>query len=481
MLTTKALLPQAEPRGALREPPARLTAAPAPVALPPRESSQDRSEVQNPFRKIALYAALGLLFLRLTAISELLLSYTGNKFYLLYLFAPLAILGALVTGGVGRTLRSKAAWYWIAYFGWMILATLFSTWRGDSTRLVLLDYGRVEIPMLFVIGGLAMQWKEIRMIFHTVAFAAVVSLAESHWSGKLDMGGRISMGSVSTNLGNSNDLGAHLLLVMPFLLFVMLDRTRAVFLRMFLLPVIAYGIWTVVGTGSRGCLIALAAMLIFALWRGSSGQRAAILVAACVLGVVIPLLLPASILTRLGSLFSDQSETGATQMSRVEAQESSAQRAYLLKQSLLYTAQHPLFGVGPGQFPNYEGKERKEEGKRGAWNVTHNFLTQVSSESGIPAVIFVLLGLGSAAALVNRTYQQACKKGFRDIANACYCYQLGLVGYLGSIIFLAHAYHFYLPTMIGLAISMSLVAAREMSARQPRSVAEAAPRSFAIR
>jgi O-antigen ligase len=168
-------------------------------------------------------------------------------------------------------------------------------------------------------------------------------------------------------------------------------------------------------------------------------------------------------------------------MSRVEAQESSAQRAYLLKQSLVYTAQHPLFGVGPGQFPNYEGTESRKEGKRGVWNVTHNFLTQVSSECGIPAVIFMLLGLGSAVALVNRTYQQACKKGFRDIANACYCYQLGLVGYLGSIIFLAHAYHFYLPTMIGLAISLSLVAAREMSSRQPRSAAQAAPLSFAIR
>jgi hypothetical protein len=38
-----------------------------------------------------------------------------------------------------------------------------------------------------------------------------------------------------------------------------------------------------------------------------------------------------------------------------------------------------------------------------------------------------------------------------------------MIGYVVSIVFLAQAYHFYLPMMIGLAVSMSLVAMRHMS------------------
>ena len=40
-----------------------------------------------------------------------------------------------------------------------------------------------------------------------------------------------------------------------------------------------------------------------------------------------------------------------------------------------------------------------------------------------------------------------------------------MVGFLVAITFLANAYRFYLPAMIGLAISMSFVARRHMSAK----------------
>lgn len=473
MLSSKALLPRAEPRAGVRSGTAQVTIAPAPVPQPAgRETNWDQAEIQNPLRKIAFYAGLGFLFVRLSEVSNLLLFYTHVNFYLLYLFAPLAILGTLTTGGVARTFRHNAAKYWVAFFAWMILATPFSFWKGDSVSLII-SYGRVQLAMLFVVGGLAMTWKEIRLIFYTIAAAAVANLATARLFTRLDEGGRITM-DASGSIGNSNDLGAHLLLVMPFLLFVILDRTRNAFLRMSLVPLMAYGVWVVLGTGSRGCMIALVAMFLFALWRASPGQRVALLVVGVVLAAAIPLLLRGSVLIRLSSLFSENREQTA------EADQSSAQREYLLKKSLLYTFQHPIFGVGPGQFPNYEGNQQAAEGKRGAWKVTHNFLTQVSSECGIPALLFMMMSLGSAVLLVNRTYRQARRKGFNDIANACLCYQLGLVGYLGSVIFLAHAYHYYLPTMVGLAIAMSLVAMRQMAAQEKPRMASVPSMPFGM-
>jgi O-antigen ligase len=313
-----------------------------------------------------------------------------------------------------------------------------------------------------------MTWKEIRLIFYTIAVAALTNLATARLFATLDEGGRINM-EASGNIGNSNDLGTHLLLVMPFLIFVIIDRARSKVLRIPLVLAIAYGVWVVLGTGSRGCMLAMGAMFLFALWRATPAQRVGTLIVAMVLGVAVPLMLPGSVVTRLGSLFNEDQHR--------EGRESAEAREYLLKQSLLYTFQHPLLGVGPGQFPNYEGSQRTSEGKRGQWKVTHNFLTEVSSECGIPALVFMLMSIGSALLLVNRTFRQARKRGFRDITNAFFCYQLGMIGYLCSVVFLAHAYLFYLPTMVGLAISMSLVAMRQMAAPQVQTVA-AVPARF---
>jgi O-antigen ligase len=450
-----------------------VVAAPAPVSVsrPARAVVEDQAERQNGLRKIALYAGLGFLFLRLSDVSNLLLFYTHVNFYLLYLFAPFAILGVLTTGGIQRTFRHNAAKYWVAFFLWMLLATPFSFWKSSSLGLVM-NYGRVQLPMLFLLGGLAMSWKEIRLILYTVAAAAVANLATARLFAKLDNGGRIKL-DVSSSIGNSNDLGALMLLVLPFLLFVILDRARNAILRVSLLPLLAYGAWIVLGTGSRGCMIAIVTMFLFGIWRASPRQRAGILVVGFALAVAIPLLLPGSVLTRLSSLFEEDRH--------LEAKQSAALRQYLLKQSLIYTFQHPIFGVGPGQFTDYEGSEKLAQGKHGEWSVTHNFMTQVSSECGIPALIFMLMGLGSAFLLVNRTYRQAQRKGFTDIANACFCYQLSMIGFLVSIIFLAQAYSFYLPTMVGLAISMSLIAMRHMSIQQKPSVPAAPSPAFAVR
>jgi O-antigen ligase len=478
MLTSKALRPHTEP------PPAALRQAPA-AALSERKAApgakpvltqttieplEDQIERSNPFRKVAFYASVAFLFLRFSALSELLAFYTQVNFYLLYIFAPFAFLGVLLTGGVRRTLRYNPARYWLAFFAWMILATPFSSWKGDSVAL-LWNYSRFQITMLFMVAGLAMTWKDIRLIFYTLAASAVANLFSANLLTDLDAGGRITL-SASGNMGNSNDLGTQFLLVLPFLLFVAMDSARNLFLRLALLPAIAYGIWIVLGTGSRGCLIALIAMFLFSIWRATASYRIAILVAVVVLAATIPLLLPGSVLSRLGSLVGEESKNP---IEAAEARESKLAREYLLQQSLLYTVEHPVFGVGPGQFPNFEGQERISEGKRGQWKVTHNFLTQVSSECGIPALIFILLGLGSAMLLVSRTYRVARTKGFREIEKACFCYQLAMVGYLCAVIFLAHAYLFYLPTMIGLAIAIHMVGMRHMAAQEPTVAVAARP------
>ncbi len=454
------------------------TASPAAAPAKPAVVAANQADLHNSFRRVAFYAGLAYLFLRLSNISEFLTYYLHINFYLLYLFAPPALLGALFTGGLRRTFKLSPAWYLTAFFIWMMLATPFSFWKGDSIR-VIIDYGRFHFSTLLVTAGLAVSWREIRMWTYTFAAAALSSVITARFFTTLDGEGRLTM-EASGNIGNSNDLGAHMLLVMPFLLFPVLDRSKNLFVRFLPLPFLAYGLIVVLGTGSRGCMIAMGVMFLFALFAASVKQKTLILAAGLTVAVLVPLTLPSTMLVRLGSLFHDVNDI--RDQTTQEAYESRSAREYLLKQSLLYTMQHPIFGVGPGQFPNYEGNERKEKGERGQWKVTHNFLTQISSECGIPAVIFMVLAVGTALVQVLRTYRLARKRKFQDIANVCHCFLLGLIGYICSVIFLAHAYHYYLPSLIGLAIAITTVARQEMAGKDPapRAVPSLAPTAGGI-
>ena len=102
------------------------------------------------------------------------------------------------------------------------------------------------------------------------------------------------------------------------------------------------------------------------------------------------------------------------------------------------------------------------EGRVGSWHDTHCSWTQISSECGIPALVFYLAGLGSALLLVMRTFRAARRNGHSEIANACFCYLLGMAGFLVSITFLSNAYRYYVPAMISLAVGMCFAARRQM-------------------
>jgi len=452
--------PAATRQLAPREIPVTPTAFPATTAVPPLatypiavpDARRLAALQSNPLRKLALYSGLALLFVELTVLPELAYHILGFNTYILYFLAPPAILLGLFTGSLQRTFRHRAPFYWMAFYGWMMLATPFSYWPGGSFNRVV--DGRVSVILLVVVGGLATNWKEVRVVLYTFTAAALTNLLTARFF--MDSSnGRISVSLAGFDIGNSNDLAAHLLLVLPFVLFVALGRGRNPLIRFPLLATIAYGMWIILGTASRGALVALAVVFVVFMWLGSMRQRMVLLVAGSVIAAAMFAALPGATLARLGALFGEQHE---------EAEESEASRMYLFQKSLLYTVQHPLFGVGPDQFTNYEGGTAVAEGHVGNWHATHCSWTQVSSECGIPALIFYVCGIGSALALVMRTFWSARQQGHAEITNACFCYLLGMAGFLVAITFLANAYRVYVPVMISLAVSMSFAASEELSA-----------------
>jgi hypothetical protein len=430
----------------------------APIALKPgyrgiaQQSSTPtlvpESRPVNIGHTLVLYASAALLLINFATLTEFLYMLTGMSTYLLYVIGPVAIVGAVLSGGIARTFRARAPYYFMAFSVCMLLATLASTWRGGSVAR-LWDYTRFVLPILIVAGGVAIDWKHIRLFFFTIAIAAVLTLVMARMFGDTSSG-RLNLGG---SIGNSNDLATHLIVVLPFVFFVGIDPTIKLVLRIFSFAVIGYGVWVILGTGSRGGLIALLCVIAFLLLRASMKQRIAFIVGLAVASVILVGALPPATLQRLGSLFGEQHE---------EAKESKASRSYLFHKSVEITFQHPWLGVGTDQFSNFEGGESVKLGQYGNWHATHCAYTQVSSENGIPALIFFVSALGSTILLVHRTYRAARARGYPDIIRACMCYELAMLGLLVSVTFLSDAYRYYFPAMIGLAVSMSFAAEQSM-------------------
>jgi O-antigen ligase len=157
--------------------------------------------------------------------------------------------------------------------------------------------------------------------------------------------------------------------------------------------------------------------------------------------------------------FSGDKESGG------EAVESSEARGYLLKQSIVYTIENPFFGVGPGQFSTYEGKSRVSEGFKGYWHETHNSYTQISSECGIPALVFYLMITISNFRLLAKIQRKAAQIRHQEIAIAAFCLTIALVAYSVVILFVNFAYRFYMPAISGLLLAIWFAACREVSRR----------------
>lgn len=425
------------------------------TATPPREDP----EVSNPTRRIAFFFALGLIFFRYSLLHEVLASYAGTSAYVLYILAIPALVGLVGSGGIQRSLAAVPIRYWLLFVGWLLLSVPFSTWKGESVQYAS-DYIRTDLPMLFIMGAMALTWNECRAILTTMGIAGLCNIAAGLLMTK-NFGDRVGLefGIVS----NPNDYAGHLLLITPLVIFLVLSPPKQMVLRIIirLTGIVGIGVslYLILMTASRGALIALVMGVLFVLWKSNMKVRLAALIGVPLLALLLGGLLSDPVRTRLKAISLEND--AASQDSSIpvdEAEESGRLRRFLLDESIRLSFARPLFGVGPGQFGNYEKKAA-------SWHSTHNSFTQISAECGLPALFFYLAGMISGLRLLLRTWKQArSRPEFREIALACYCLSLSYLMFCSAIFFLNFGYFFYLPAATGLFISVSRGAQREFAA-----------------
>jgi O-antigen ligase len=413
------------------------------------------NEIRNPARKMGLWAAYAFFFLRFTDLHMILTAKMGFNTYLLYFAGLPALLGLLLSDGLRRAFRLKSSWYLLGFMVLMAVASVFSSWMGGSIPFTW-TYFRTSWISFLLLAGLIMTWEELWRMVQVIALCAAVNvLIGVSMSANWQQGGRAGV-ELGTN-SNPNDFAAVLILVLPFLGLVLFTPKRNMLVRLAAVAFLLLGFYRVLSSGSRGALLGIAIALLYLLVKLPARLRVLAVLGGLVICLITVSTLPKAIIERLAT-WNRGSDT--------EAAESTEARKQLFQKSLLFTVQHPILGVGPEQFAQYEGRMTKAEtGQKGMWHGTHNSYTQISSENGIPAAICFLMALGSSYGLIRRVFQSTRRRKpsleLKKLNMVALCLLVSMVGFCVAITFVNFGYLFFVPALVGLAVVLTEVTERE--------------------
>lgn len=298
----------------------------------------------------------------------------------------LALAGFLLASTRIRQRLPREVIYLVLLLVQLSLAVIFSpVWRGgafDNT----LAFSKVVLITLVMSLTVTSVSRLRRLIFvETAAVALIAGLAILQ--GKFSSGRLEGVGYGAFE--NPNDLGLAIALNFPFA-FAFLLRTRKSLRKVIWAAVLVVMTYALLLTVSRGSLVELTVAAGVCLWEfGVRGRRRHVLILAGIIGLGLFISSGAQLGGRFKAIFISQKDR--------LAYSSSEARQQLLWHSLQITAEHPIFGIGPGNFAIVSGN----------WHVTHNSYTQMSSEGGLPALFLYVLILWRAFANIREAKRLA--------------------------------------------------------------------------
>jgi len=379
----------------------------------------------------------------------------GTKAYLSAVTLILLPMAWMFSGQALRGLRSSVGLCWAAFLLWMVLAAPWSVWRSGSATLLANYVPRAYMDFFYTCAFVTSlrrcrQWMYVQIACAAALLLSCVALG----SIEADPGGARFRIPHSLFYANSNDVALALLLGTSSFLFLFHQASRAG--RLAGLGGILLSTFYASRTGSRGCVVAAFAMLILIFSLSRNRWKVAAL-GLTALGIALAASMggeSSSTLHRLSLLTSDASSPDETE-SDMASVASQLQRAEVLKTSLRYTFSYPLFGVGPDQFAAAVSQDAALAGQQVPWLGTHNTYTQVSSECGIPALIFYVAVIGACLRSNFRLYRRTRDlPAYRELAGLSRCLLAGTLVFAVSAFFFHMAYSPYLPSLAGFTVAL---------------------------
>ena len=379
----------------------------------------------------------------------------GSKAYLSAVTLLLLPLAWLFSGSALRGFHTRTGRCWIAFLFWMLLAAPFSIWRGGSAALIVNYVPRAYFCFFYTCSFVTTLRRCRQLMYVHISAGAALLLSCAVFGDTTETRLRIPN---SLFYANSNDLALALLLGISSFLFLLARPSFGA--RLVGAAGVVLAAFYAFQTGSRGSVIAASSAFGLIFWLSRSKWKAVALAVAVFAALFAAAITGArsSTLHRLSLLLDDPASSRSETTADLASLASQQQRHELFNISLRYTLRHPLFGVGPDQFPNAVQQDAARSGQHTQWLGTHNSYTQVSSECGIPALIFyaavIVFCLRSNFRLYLGTRD---RPEHRELAALSRCLLAGVCVYAASACFFHMAYSADLPMLAGFSVALQLI------------------------
>jgi len=376
-------------------------------------------------------------------------------------------LGAYVVplvGGRVRLLLPRELILVLLLTTWFILGIPFAFYRTGSLMALIQIWVRTLLFFFLLIQTLT-SVSRIRKILWAVLLSELMATSASIlMQGKEASEAGERLAGVNQGLLGWNFLGITVAVTLPYVAFLYISR-RSALRTSLLLVVLVLAMWMLVLTASRGGFLGIIFSMATTWWfvmRNSSRGRAAGFLLLMFFGVAL-MKAPDIFWLRMQTIWADSEST--VNIASESAEESARGRQFLLERSIEYTLQNPVFGLGLGGFPVYNGNQLR---RPDAWMGTHNTFTQLSSEGGIPALLLFLALFGTVLRRMKRASDELKNdpliSELRLLARATFASALAFA--FGG--FFAHlAYEFLFYYVVGISAAIWLIA--QQSAEVSRS------------
>jgi O-antigen ligase len=269
-----------------------------------------------------------------------------------------------------------------------------------------------------------------------VAFAVTCTLCfaalNDYRLGNLTVEGYRINGAFGGMFQNTNDLGIHLVTMLPLALMLGF-AARNILGKIFYWSIALLTLATLVVTFSRGAFIGLVAAVVVMSWKLARRRRTAVIISLVIGTLAFIAAVPGSYWIRLLSIFDPS----------LDPVGSSTARGNVLAHSFLVALRHPLMGVGIGNYPLVSARNL----------VSHNSYTQVAAEMGMAALLlysmFITAPLNRLRKIERETLTVKSDSRFYYIAVGL---QASLVGYIFSSFFVSVAYYWFIYYLVGYAV-----------------------------
>jgi O-antigen ligase len=340
--------------------------------------------------------------------------------------AIFAIIGLFASiGRIKRGLKTlpTESKYLLALVLWLFVgAPLSSVWRGGAV-VHSMDFGKVYFAWVLTFLLVSSVARLRRLIFiqaGSVAIICIVSLLKGSSHPRLQ-------GVLGGIYSNPNDLAFAIVLTIPLSLLLLfssksMPRKAAWGLCMLVMS------YALLRTASRAGFVDLAISIPVLLWFfGLKGRRPQLILAVVVIGV----LLLATEGKQLKDRFLAISGTDLQSDTDQSAYGSFEDRKFLMKKAVQGIVEHPLLGLGTGNFTTYSG----------IWAEVHMSYLQIAVEGGIPALILYLLFFATGFRnLLNLNRRKNLDPEIRLIVGALFTC---LVGFMVGASFAPEAYQYF--------------------------------------